>query len=138
MTLGSAMENPPIQVEIRAPCMQCQFSYWQFKMKRPIFEACDCPSCLDKTILYFFFLQLHPQHMEVSRLGIDSELQLPAYTTVTAVPNLSHICDLHHSLWQRQILNPLSEARDPALSSWRLCWVLNPLSHNGNSQTILK
>ena len=24
----------------------------------------------------------------------------------------SHICDLHHSLWQHQILNPLSETRD--------------------------
>ena len=26
--------------------------------------------------------------------------------------DLSHVCDLHHSSWQRQILNPLSEARD--------------------------
>ena len=26
--------------------------------------------------------------------------------------NPSHICDLHHSSWQRQTLNPLSEARD--------------------------
>ena len=24
----------------------------------------------------------------------------------------SHVCDLHHSSWQRQILNPLIEARD--------------------------
>ena len=28
------------------------------------------------------------------------------------MPDLSHICDLHHSLWQCQILNPVSEARD--------------------------
>ena len=34
------------------------------------------------------------------------------YTTATAMPELSHICDLHHSSWQCQILNPLSEARD--------------------------
>ena len=32
-----------------------------------------------------------------------------AYTTATATP--SHICDLHHSLQQLQILNPMSEAR---------------------------
>ena len=34
------------------------------------------------------------------------------YTTARATPDLSHICDLPHSLWQCQILNPLSEARD--------------------------
>ena len=34
--------------------------------------------------IYFFFLGPHLQHMEVSRLGVESELQLPAYTTATA------------------------------------------------------
>ena len=34
------------------------------------------------------------------------------YTTVTAMPDPSHVCDLHHSPRQHQILNPLSEARD--------------------------
>ena len=29
-----------------------------------------------------------------------------------ATPDPSHICDLHHSLWQCQILNPRSKARD--------------------------
>ena len=28
------------------------------------------------------------------------------------MPDLSHICNLYHSSWQRQILNPLSKARD--------------------------
>ena len=32
----------------------------------------------------FCFLGLHLQHMDVSRLGVKSELQLPAYTTATA------------------------------------------------------
>ena len=50
--------------------------------------------------------------MKVPRLGVKSELQLPAQVTATATLDLSHICDLHHSSWQRQILNPLSEARD--------------------------
>ena len=51
--------------------------------------------------------------MEVPRLGVESELQMPAYTTatVTAMQDLSRVCDLHHSSWQCWILNPLSEAR---------------------------
>ena len=53
-----------------------------------------------------------PQCMEVPRLGVESELQLPAYTTATAMPDVSLVCDLLHSSWQRRILNPLSEARD--------------------------
>ena len=52
------------------------------------------------------------QHMEVPRLGVESELQLLAYATATATQDPCHVCSLHHSLWQRQILNPLSNARD--------------------------
>ena len=48
--------------------------------------------------------------MEVPRLGVEVELQLPAYATARL--DLSLICDLHHTLRQRQILNPLSESRD--------------------------
>ena len=51
--------------------------------------------------------------MEVPRLGVESELQLLAYiTATTTVQDPSHVCDLHHSPQQHQILNPLSEARD--------------------------
>ena len=50
--------------------------------------------------------------MEVPRLGVESELQLPDYATATGTPDLSHICNLPHSSQQQQILNPLSEARD--------------------------
>ena len=59
----------------------------------------------------FVFLGLYPRHMEVPRLGVELELQLPASTTATATQNLSCICEPHHSSWQYQILNPLSEAR---------------------------
>ena len=31
--------------------------------------------------------------MEVPRLGVELELQLPAYTTATATRDLSHVCD---------------------------------------------
>ena len=55
---------------------------------------------------------LYLWHMEVLRLGIESELQVPAYSTATATPDPSHLCDLHHSSQQCQVLNPLSEAGD--------------------------
>ena len=37
---------------------------------------------------FFFFCLLgpHPRHMEVPRVGVKSELQLPAYTTATLDP----------------------------------------------------
>ena len=58
------------------------------------------------------FLGPHPWHMEVPRLGVELELQLPAYTTATATWDPSRICDLHHSPQQYWIFNPLSETRD--------------------------
>ena len=33
-----------------------------------------------------FFLEPHSQQMEVPRLGVELEPQLPAYTTATATP----------------------------------------------------
>ena len=51
---------------------------------------------------------------EVPRLGVELELQLPAYTTATATLDLSRICNVHHSSWQCRTLNPLSKARDQA------------------------
>ena len=66
------------------------------------------------TILFYFifcFLGLHLWHMEVPRLGVQLELQPLAYATAIANQDLKCVCDLHISR-QRQILNPLSEARD--------------------------
>ena len=65
--------------------------------------------CYLKHILFYlknFFwsfvpLGLHPWHMEVPRLGVQLELLLPAYARATAMPDLSRICDLHHSSPQR-------------------------------------
>jgi len=55
---------------------------------------------------------LYLRHMEIPGLGIELEGQVTAYTTATTTPDLSFICELHHSLQERQILNPLSEVRD--------------------------
>ena len=60
----------------------------------------------------FFFLGLHPRHMEVPKLWVKSELQLPAYATAIAMQNLSLNYDLRQSLQQCWILNLLSKARD--------------------------
>ena len=50
--------------------------------------------------------------MEVPRLGVQSELYLLAYAAITAMPDQSCVCDLHHSSQQCHIPNPLSKARD--------------------------
>ena len=58
---------------------------------------------------FFCFLGSYMQHTEVPRLGVKLELQLLGYATATQDP--SHVCDLHHTSWNHQILNPLSEDR---------------------------
>ena len=58
---------------------------------------------------FFFLFRAYLRHMEIPRLGVKLELQLPVYTTAAAMPDLSHICNLHHS--QCWILNLLGEAR---------------------------
>ena len=60
-------------------------------------------------ILLFIFLGPHSRHMEVPRLGVEPDPQLLA----TATTDPSNVCNLHHSLWQCWILNPLSQAKDP-------------------------
>jgi len=65
--------------------------------------------------------------MEVPRQGVESQLQLPVYTTARETRDLSCVCDLHHTSPQRRIFNPLSEARDWTrnlmdASQFRFCW----------------
>ena len=88
---------------------------------------------MDSFFFFFFFLGPQVWHMEVPRLGVQSELQPPAYTTATATRDLSRVCNLHHSFRRCQIFNPLSGARDRTRILMDTCWVLNPLSHNKNS-----
>ena len=40
-------------------------------------------------LFYSVFFGPNPQHIEVPRPGVESELQLPAYTTATAMPDPS-------------------------------------------------
>ena len=57
--------------------------------------------------VFLVFLGPHPQRMEVS-------------ATATATPDLRHVCDLHHSLQECQILNSLNKVMDS--SQIRFCW----------------
>ena len=82
--------------------------------------------------IYLFF-RAAPLVYGIPRLQVKSELQLLAYTTATAMPDLSHVCSLHSSSWQCRILNPLSRARDQTNGLMDTSWVLNLLSHCGNS-----
>ena len=74
--------------------------------------------------------------MEIPSLGVELELQLPAYTTATAMQDLGRVCNLHHSLCSAGSINPLSEARDQ--TSWILVgfittepqWELQPAVSN--------
>ena len=70
------------------------------------------------TLTFFFFLLFRapPAAYGGSQTGVESELQLPAYATAAATSDLSRVCDLHHSSWQRQILNPLNEIGDRTLN----------------------
>ena len=111
--------------------------------KLPLYVFCPCVLKLSiffwfEGILYtlkkmFFFLWLHVWHMEVPMLEVGSELhqgptpqprqQWIQATSVTCATACSSVGSL--TQWMRPGIEPAS--------SWCLCWVLNPLSHNGNS-----
>ena len=86
---------------------------------------------------FSFLFRPAPTHVEVPRLGAESELQLWAYATATTMPDPSHICYLNHSSQKHRTLNPLSEARDQTCILIDTSQILNPLSHNGNSHTLI-
>ena len=46
---------------------------------------------LSFTLSFFFALWAAPQHMEVPRLGVESELQLPAYTSHSHAGSKPHL-----------------------------------------------
>ena len=113
---------------IRGRCLSkeqwsLQWTGTQAKLQNPL-EAAPIPlascfiswnQCHISFIYYcsfFFFFWLsgpHLWHMEVPRLGAELELQLPAYTTATAI--------------QHWILNPLREARDGTRNLMVTSWI---------------
>ena len=89
--------------------------WWQKRQLRPCVHTGFILCCLPTPSLVFFVFCLSraaPMAYEGVELELQLQLQLPAYTTATAMPDLSRVCDPHHSSRQHRILNPLSEARD--------------------------
>ena len=133
-------EGKSIFLKTRYPCFTFEWSFmvwfgfcilanahWPYPISSNEYPLLVCSFLLilidqGSVLLYscffvFVFLGLHPRHMEVSRLGVELELRLPAYTTATAMLDLSCVCNLLHSSQQRR-----SEARDWTcnlmISSW--------------------
>ena len=73
--------------------------------------------CRSFHIIFFFFLVFWSFCLFRATLkahgGSQARDPIGAFAaTATAMPDLTHICDPHHSPWQCQILNPPNEARD--------------------------
>ena len=92
--------------------------------------------CFEVRLIFFFFLWPRLWHMELPRLGVESELQMLSHATATATPVLSRICDLSWSLWQAPSLTHWPRPGIEPMPSRALRWVLKLLSHNGNSDQI--
>ena len=69
-------------------------------------------SVTSQYFFFFVFLGLNLQPMEIPRLGVKLELQLPAYITATATSDPSCTCGIHCRLQQHWILHPLNAVRD--------------------------
>ena len=94
---------------------------WGLSFRLVIFHPEQSFVCL--FLFLFLFLGPHLWHKEVPRLGVELNLQPPAYNTATATRDPSCVCELHHSSQQCQILYPLSEARDRTRSLMVPIWI---------------
>ena len=86
------------------------------------------------SVLFFVFLGPHLWYMEIPKLVVKSELQLPTFTTAPAMPDLSHNRDLHRSLQQHQILNPLNKVMDRTRVLMDISQVPSLLNHKKSSR----
>ena len=149
--LGHGVGNTWILLEV---CETFSFSFWNsnymyirpfnFLFYFPIFYflliifrlILYCANLLlNASIEGFFFFVTVPVAYGGSWARGPIGASAVACVTATATLNLSHICDPWCSLWQHQILNLLSQARD--WTSQRKLRVLNPPSHNGNFELFI-
>ena len=120
----------------------------QHLLKRPLYPLiCLCWKSVVHVFLgplfcwVFLFVSLfvfclsgrHLKRMEILKLGVEMQLQLPAYATAIAMQDLSHVWDLEWSSWQCQVLNPLSEARDWTCNVMVTSWVRYHWATTGTS-----
>ena len=97
-------------LQLPCPLLQASVYVWDVKAKKD-------PRDSGPSFFFLFFKNLFRAARTAcgsSHLGVKLELQLPAYTSTTAMWDLSCICDLYHSSRQRWIPNRLSEARNQA------------------------
>ena len=93
--LAWALNNLPFHkpykfVQKNLPLLHTYFYFQHLMDSTPGFIDFVFPNFLFFSSL-FVFLGPHLQHMEVPRLGVESELQLPAYTTADGnVGSLTH------------------------------------------------
>ena len=81
----------------------------------------------------FAFSRATPEAYRDSQAGVQSELQLQAYSRAAATRDPSCVCDLHHSSRQCRVLNPLSKGKDQTRNLVVPSQIHSPLSHDGNS-----
>ena len=74
--------------------MQEILHFWQGMLSGLLDFVALFNLCIYLFIYLFSFLGLNPQHREAPRLGVELELQLLAYTTATAIQDLSRVCNL--------------------------------------------
>ena len=92
-----------------------------------VFQHCSFYWCFLFCLCCFCFLGLHPQHMEVPRLGVESELQSTTYTT-------AHINTRYLTPWVRPGIEPVTSwflvVFVSAAPQWELLYwhLLNPSS----------
>ena len=72
------------------------------------------------------------EHIEVPRLGVESELQLPAYTTATSA---TYICSNAKSLTHSELR---IEARNQTCILTDSMSGFKPAEHNGNSSILVE
>ena len=89
--------------------------------------------------IYLSFFTAAPAAYGSSQARGPIRAEAAAY--VTAMPDPSRICDLHCSLWQHGLLNPLSKATDQThihMSSWILVRFLTRWTTTGTPKTALE
>ena len=99
---------------------------------QPLALRQEIPTFVFVSVFCFVFLGPHPWHMDIPRLGVESELQLLAYATARAMADLSHICNPHHCLQPCWIFLSTEQGQGLNLHPVYTGWILNPLIHNGN------
>ena len=80
------------------PTLSCPSSSFQLYLNTLFLSLLEFPLTFHPSqyfILFYFyflvFLEPHPCHMEVPRLGVELELQLPVYNRATATPDPSFV-----------------------------------------------